>query len=246
MFSNNMNQNSGNFNFNMNQNISNNNFNNNMNSFPNNNFNTIGFGLNFQNSLDDIDEEWMKGFKMVVENVYKFTFKTTRGTQTQVKVRGEATISQLLEKYLEIVNRKYLILIGNDIKIMFLFNAKRLNFEEHTLVENYFNKYNSNSNIIIIVNDVYGIIEGKEKYITFKGSKGVINSFNFAESFSINELITYFLKSIKKEYLKGNKKISYLYNGNLIKSKDMKKNLVTYFENNDKPTIIVNDSSNLL
>ena len=232
----------------MKQNMSNNNFNNNMNNFPNNNFNIMGFGPNPQNSLFDEDEEWMKGFKMSadVEEIdsFAFTFKTTRGIKTQVKVGGKVTISQLLEKYLEIVNREYLI--GKDTGITFIHDAKKINFEDNTLVEKYFNNCSFDSNIFIAVSDVDGIIGGKEKHIEFKGSKGIINSFNFAESLSINKLITYFLKSIKKEKLKGNKRISYLYNGNQIKSQDMEKDLKTYFENNDKPTIIVNDSFNLL
>ena len=237
----NNNINSNMFNNNMNQNISNNNFNNNMNNFPMNNFNNNGFDLNFQNSNEE--EEWIKVFKMVVEE-YKFIFKTSNGIKTEIKAPFVTTISQLLEKYLKIVNREYLI--GNNSKISFIHNTIKLKFEDHTLVEDYFKNYNSDSYITIAIVDVNCIIGGKEKYITFKGNKGTINSFNFAENLSINDLITYFLKSIKKENLKGNKKISYLYNGNQIKSKDMEKYLETYFKNNDKPVIIVNDSSNLL
>ena len=237
----NNNINSNMFNNNMNQNISNNNFNNNMNNFPMNNFNNNGFDLNFQNSNEE--EEWIKVFKMVVEE-YKFIFKTSNGIKTEIKAPFVTTISQLLEKYLKIVNREYLI--GNNSKISFIHNTIKLKFEDHTLVEDYFINYNSDSYITIAIIDVNNIIGGKEKYITFKGNKGTINSFNFAENLSINDLITYFLKSIKKENLKGNKKISYWYNGNQIKTKDMEKYLETYFKNNDKPVIIVNDSSNLL
>ena len=184
----------------MGQNISNNNFNNNMNNFLNNNFNHIGFGLNTQNSLDNNEELWMKGFRMAVKEVnsFKFIFKTTIGIQTHVTVGFGTTISQLLEKYLKIVNREYLI--GNT-KIFFIYIGNKLNFGDHTLVEKYFNNYNFDSNIFISINDLFNYIGGKEKYITFKGSKGIINNFNFAENLSINELIKYFFKSIEKENL---------------------------------------------
>ena len=123
-----------------------------------NNFNNNGFGLNFQNSIEE--EEWMKGFKMGVAE-YKFIFKTSNGIQTEIKAPFVTTISQLLEKYLKIVNREYLI--GNNSKIFFLHNAIQLKFEDHTLVEDYFKNYNSDSYITIVICEVNSIIGWKRK-----------------------------------------------------------------------------------
>ena len=116
------------------------------------------------------DEEWMKGFKMGVEEVnggqsddlddgkpkINVIFKTTQGvTHTLVYSYG-TTIDAVLKKYLKRVNREDLINDEkNKGKICFLFNAAQLKFGDNTAIEAFFKGI---SNPKVVVNDVNNLI----------------------------------------------------------------------------------------
>ena len=116
------------------------------------------------------DEEWMKGFKMGVEEVnggqsddlddgkpkINVIFKTTQGvTHTLVYSYG-TTIDAVLKKYLKRVNREDLINDEkNKGKICFLFNAAQLKFGDNTPIEQFFKGI---SNPKVVVNDVNNLI----------------------------------------------------------------------------------------
>ena len=160
---NNMNQNITNLN-NLNMNLANNNVNNNfnqnsMNNFKNNGFDSQGFNIMLNNFSikDNEDEEWMKGFKMAVEEFnnmensksrdYNVTFKTSNGITTYIKVESETTLSHLIEIYFERINRKYLI---RNNEIDFIYNAMKILYENNnTPVENFF-KITFNPTIMVL------------------------------------------------------------------------------------------------
>ena len=116
------------------------------------------------------DEEWMKGFKMGVEEVnggqsddlddgkpkVNVIFKTTQGvTHTLVYSYG-TTIDAVLKKYLKRVNREDLINDEkNKGKICFLFNAAQLKFGDNTPIEQFFKGI---LNPKVVVNDVNNLI----------------------------------------------------------------------------------------
>ena len=126
--------------------------------------------MNMMNMNMNNDEEWMKGFKMGVEEVsggqsddlddgkpkINVIFKTTQGvTHTLVYSYG-TTIDAVLKKYLKRVNREDLINDEkNKGKICFLFNAAQLKFGDNTPIEQFFKGI---SNPKVVVNDVNNLI----------------------------------------------------------------------------------------
>ena len=115
------------------------------------------------------DEEWLKGFKMGVEEVNKpgsnyddsndsgpkinIMFTTTIGTKRNLKFKYGRTISYAIKKYLDSVNKPELF--GKNEDVNFLFNANKLDFNDNTPIENKFR------NIVmpkIVVNDTKGLI----------------------------------------------------------------------------------------
>ena len=139
----------------MNNNINNNfmqniNMNNNINNFQ---------GMNMMrgdNIPNNGNEEWLKGYKMGVEEINEefndgpkinVCFKTTQGIMHRIVVNIGTTIDQLLTKYLLLVKRPDLI--GNKSnEIVFLYSGCKLRFGDKNTVGNYFKGV---SNPIIIV-----------------------------------------------------------------------------------------------
>ena len=115
------------------------------------------------------DEEWMKGFKMGVEEVagtqtedlgdgpkINVIFKTTQGVTHTLVYNYGTTVDEVLRKYLKRVNREDLINDEqNKGKICFLFNAAQLKFGDTTKIENFFKGI---SNPKVVVNDVNNLI----------------------------------------------------------------------------------------
>ena len=115
------------------------------------------------------DEEWMKGFKMGVEEVngtqqedlgdgpkINVIFKTTQGVTHTLVYNYGTTVDEVLQKYLKRVNRADLINDEqNKGKICFLFNAAQLKFGDQTTIENFFKGI---SNPKVVVNDVNNLI----------------------------------------------------------------------------------------
>ena len=126
--------------------------------------------MNMMNMNMNSEEEWMKGFKMGVEEInggqtddlddgqpkINVIFKTTQGVTHTLVYSFGTTIDEVLKKYLKRVNREELI---NDEqskgKICFLFNAAQLKFGDNTKIENFFKGI---SNPKVVVNDVNNLI----------------------------------------------------------------------------------------
>ena len=116
------------------------------------------------------NEEWLKGFKMGVEEVnntgdqdsdanspgpkINVIFKTTQGTTHTMVYNYGTTIDKSLAKYLNRVGRPDLIGDKSN-KICFLFNASQLKFGDQTKVETFFKNVN---NPKVVVNDVNNLI----------------------------------------------------------------------------------------
>ena len=160
---NNPNTNFANNNFNMN----NNNFNQNlMNNFNNNSFGFPGFNMminNFGIRDDEDNDEWLKDFKMAVEEVnkvnsksevYNVTFKTTRGKTTNIKVGRGTTLSHLIEMYFERINR--ISLMGNN-NIVFISNAMKISHKNNNIpVEDFFKNTFSPYILVCDTSDLIG------------------------------------------------------------------------------------------
>jgi len=114
------------------------------------------------------DEEWLKGFKMAVEEVdnsgdpelkkpgpkLNIIFNTTQGTSTNLVISYGTTVEEALAKYLRRMGKPELI--GNqDNKICFLFNANKMKFGDKTPVEQFFK---SAPNPKVVVNDINNLI----------------------------------------------------------------------------------------
>ena len=117
---------------------------------------------------NDENEEWLKGFKMAVQEVnstndsednkpgpkMNIIFNTTQGTTHNLVFTYGTTINQALEKYLKRVGRPELI-GSTDNKICFLVNAQKLKFGDNTPIEKFFK---GNLNPKIVVNDINNLI----------------------------------------------------------------------------------------
>ena len=137
-------------------------------NMANMNMGNMNMGNFMQNQGEE--EEWMKGFKMGVEEVnntgeqdgdantpgpkMNVIFKTTQGTAHTMVYNYGTTIDQALAKYLNRVGRPDLIGDKSN-KICFLFNAAQLKFKDQTKVEAFFKNVN---NPKVVVNDVNNLI----------------------------------------------------------------------------------------
>ena len=189
--------------------------------------------------------KWIKGFKQGVDEIknvsdYNVSFRTTKGYNTNMTVKYGTQVDQLLRKYLKMENRTYLI--GSN-RICFLYNAKKLNLEDKTPVEFIFNNDNNPS---ILVNDTYRLIGEENRFFTFETSRGKIITFYFNINLSVEKLLDCFFVTIGKEQLKGNDKITFMYNKNQIRPNDFNIEIGNYFKNNNNPKIIVKDPKNLI
>ena len=115
------------------------------------------------------DEEWMKGFKMGVDEVkgnnepnfvggkINVIFNTTQGVSHAMAFDLDTTIDQALKKYLGRVGKSELLddIENTSSKLCFLFNAQQLKFGDNTKIGQYFQ---TNLNPKIIVNDVHNLI----------------------------------------------------------------------------------------
>ena len=131
---------------------------NNNNIIPNNNIMMSNqmLGLNLM-GMNNNDEEWLKGFKMGVEEANEeeeydsspkinILFKTTQGVTHTIVYKYGTTIDEVLKKYLYRINRPELI--NEKGKFCFLFNARQLKFGDKTKVEDFF-KGISNPNVVV-------------------------------------------------------------------------------------------------
>ena len=239
---------------NFNNNVNNNNFNNN-NKLNSNIINATNFDVSKfikENKLDEVIFESLninldKGFKKVGIQDYKkeiiITFGVIGGKypETEVTAKYGITIDQLLRKYLEKINKSYLI---DNSLIKFILNSKIIKFGDNNLLEKEF--FLNNAKFKVSVIDSNNLIVGEDIYATFEINEDKIFSFYFSKNLIVEELLNYFFKFIDKETLKGNKKINFKYNEKQIESKELKLEVGKFFKNDDKPKIKVIDPRNLL
>ena len=137
-------------------------YNNNMIPYMMNNNNIMS---NMMNNIMNY-EDFLKGYQMGVnadneiennDGIPKMNiiFNTTRGMVYKLKVNYGTTIDQLLKQYLNKMNKTDFI---KSTKIIFLFNAYKLNFGDKTPVEMYFKKCLNSFDPKIVVNDPYNLI----------------------------------------------------------------------------------------
>ena len=131
-----------------------NNMNNNM-IIPNNNIMIPNqmLGLNLM-GMNNIDEDWLKGFKMGGEEenyIYppkiNIIFQTTRGVTHNFVFDYGTTIDEILKKCFYRINKPELI--NQKGKFCFKFNASQLKFGDKTTIEEFF-KGISNPKVIVI------------------------------------------------------------------------------------------------
>ena len=249
------NENMMNSNNNLNENMmNNNNFNNenmknlnimiNKNNFPINNFNNIF--LSNGNSIGNKNEIFNRNFKVLNEeinrNLYSIVFISSFGKYTTIVVEDSLTVKQLLKKYIETINRPYL-LENEENKLIFIYNGNKINYNDDRTIKNLFYIHN---NYKIVVGDSHNIIESPEKNICFEIEKGKQMNFLFCEALTIKSLLKYYFIKIGKENLIENKNITFLFQGNKIKPKDLKTEVGIYFKNIENPKVIVKDPKQLI
>ena len=170
-------------------NMMNNNIIQNMMNNPNENNNWIGF-----NQMN-IGEPIINKDPIQKVNVI---FTDQRGYKNNISVDFGTTINELLEKYVKIISRPDLI--GENSRIVFTYNARRIGFGDQTKVES----LNLSSPIGIQVNmldDAYYI----GKNISFKTTCGINNKLNIIGVEAIDWLLKYcnmpiiFLNKVKHE-----------------------------------------------
>ena len=129
--------------------------------------NQMNMNMGNMNNAEE-EEEWMKGFKMAVQEVnsnadsdenkpgprVNVIFNTTQGTTHNIAAPYGTTVHQTLEKYLKRVGRPELI-GTQDNKICFLWNATKMKFGDNTPVEQFFKNA---INPKIVVNDINNLI----------------------------------------------------------------------------------------
>ena len=130
--------------------------------------NPMYMNMGMQN-MNNEDDEWLKGFKLGVDEVnnpgggfddtnepgpkININFTTTIGKSHNLKFKYGTTVSQALRRYLEFVGREQYF--GHNEKINFLYNAKRIEYNDNTNVENFFRNAAFPK---IVVNDTQGLI----------------------------------------------------------------------------------------
>ena len=134
----------------------NNNFLPNMIVMNQNNFIPNMMGMN--NNVNNINDEWMKGFQMnpMIEEKIAITFKTTKGLAKTLYFNYGTTVDKMLETYLKSIARENLYKQKSK-EICFIFNAHVISYGNLTPVEIFFNGCKSPS---VIVNEVNNLIGG--------------------------------------------------------------------------------------
>ena len=93
-------------------------------------------------------ETWVNQFPGKINAV----FKTTKGMKLNMYINFGKTVSELIKIYFKRVEKPYLFYRPQD--NCFIYNAKRINFNEQKTVEQYFQGFNVN----IVVNDTKDLI----------------------------------------------------------------------------------------
>ena len=71
-------------------------------------------------------------------------------------------------------------------------------------------------------------------------------NFLFCEALTVKSLLKYYFIKMGKENLIENKNITFFFQGNKIKPKDLKTEVGIYFKNIENPKVIVKDPKQLI
>ena len=107
---------------------------------PMNNFNVKDNNINFENNNININKK-------------EIIFKTTTGIITVMHIDSEATVREMLIKYLEEMNHPELI---NSGKIWFLYNSYKLSFSDEKKIKNLFINDFRQIILVNVTNDLLG------------------------------------------------------------------------------------------
>ena len=158
----------------------------------------------------------------LVETPIDITFKTSLEYIVKITINPKKTAGYLLMYYLDKINHSELI-DRND-KIVFLYNAQKINFEDKTILKNLFFNNNSPTILVIDVNNVLSNGMISKMNVFFQANKG--RRYNIVVNYgtTLEQLIKKFLykncsnELIDSYYSKKNpRNITFSYNGNLIK-----------------------------
>jgi hypothetical protein len=210
---------------------------------PNNNFiNNNNFQNENQNlSNNNYEEEFDPRPKLNI------IFSNTQGTSTNIVINSEATIDQLLDKYLIKMNK---IFLRKTNKIFFLYNSSKLKYGDKTKAKKFFK---GAPHPKIFVNDVNNICSSFKMDIIFKISSGITHVLRHYDTYDypISKVLKKYLTEIKREDIINDKnnKIYFLYNAKRLKFDDVTpvSYIFNYLQNPiQNPSIIVVDSNNSL
>ena len=119
---------------------------NNINNMMPMNMNNMGMMEIPNNNINNNDDNWMKGFKMGVEELneninYKpkknILFRPSNGINARAITFDYGTpVCDTLKKYLNEINKPEFI--NTDNRIVFLYNAKKIRFDDKTKIEDFF------------------------------------------------------------------------------------------------------------
>ena len=180
----------------------------------------------------------------LIGRLINITFKKNNGDKYEIIFNCKRYVYEIKEKFfndMEIDDE------GDKEKIQFLYKGKEIKFEQNNIsIENFFA---NEKNPIIIVNDIYNLIDKKYK-ITFETNYGCKHLLTFNGSKTLEDCLESYLEEIDEVFIKEfkieikhKKQISFFYNG-----KEINFDIITirnYFENDTNPKIIVNDINNL-
>ena len=177
--------------------------------------------------------------------IIKIIFQDNHGDKIEIIANKKKTIKELIKRYLEKVDHEELTENERKDEIQFLYNQKKLDYNDNTIIEDYFK---SNINPVIQVNDFDGMLLVKpiEYYnITFETLQGYTVALSSLLHFSIHRIISNYLTYIDHSELiiNINNNIRFLYNGQILEEKYTARKC---FKNNFSPKIIVMDKNYLL
>ena len=211
------------------------------------------FGNDFE-TYTKIDEYFNIDYTKIKNEIYiyvndtnniirAYIFEDNHGVKVEIIFNKKKTIKELIEKYLDKVGHDELKDIGRKDEIQFIYNQKKLECDDNTILEYYF-KYDNNP--IIQVNDIDGMLMKPIIFynITFKTSQGHKYILDFYVLSKIERIIIGYLYCIDHPELINNRNnIKFLYNGEIINEKITARKC---FKNEIKPIILVLDTNNLL
>ena len=84
-------------------------------------------------------------FKTVYIEKISFIFETTKGTRFTILANHGTTVNELLKKFFDRIGRPELMGCKD---IIFIFNAKNIEYEDQTPIEIFFDTYHNNEIIV--------------------------------------------------------------------------------------------------